>query len=387
MKVWSLLLALVVGFALLPSCREKSKINNQIVVTAIGIDAAADGLCKLSIQAIETLKTSGSLSEQSENATRLYEIEAPSVAAALEAFVTTAGRTTYILHNRVIAIGMSALHQQSLVSLTDYFVRNHEGRPLVDMVVCRDSAAAVLEVPSTSYTIPAEHLSMLLQKANRRGHAVRGRLLDVERTLSGMWDAALPIASIEGEGENRTLKTDGTALFRDGWYVGELDDDATRGLLFARGDLDSTLYTLELNQDQRLTVEVYNARTSVRLQPADSLTAADGRSGAYTFTITCDAGIVEESAPGSWDISQLPAINAALSARIRADVEQAIAASAIAHGSDVIALKRTAMKQAPSLIRGREYMWNALLPDCTYTANVVATVRKIGVESGETGQK
>ena len=102
MKVWSLLLALVIGFALLPSCREKSKINNQIVVTAIGVDAAADGLCKLSIQAIETLKTSGSLSEQNENATRLYEIEAPSVAAALEAFVTTAGRTTYILHNRVI---------------------------------------------------------------------------------------------------------------------------------------------------------------------------------------------------------------------------------------------------------------------------------------------
>lgn len=377
MKVWSLLLALVIGFALLPSCREKSKINNQIVVTAIGIDAAADGGCKLSIQAIETLKTAGSLSEQSENATRLYEIEAPSVAAALNAFVTTTGRTTYILHNRVIAIGMDMLNRQSLVALTDYFVRNHEGRPLVDMVVCREEAAAVLGVPSTSYTIPAEHIAMLLQEANRRGYAVRGRLLDVELALSGMWDATLPIVRIEGDGENQTLKTDGTALFRDGWYAGELDSDATRGLLFARGDLASTLYTLELSGRQTLTVAVYDTHTSLKLQPGA------GETGTYAFTITCNAEILEESAPEKWDKSQLPQVNAALSARIKADVESAIAASAIEHGSDVIALKRSAMKQVPTLIRGRESAWNALLPACTYTVDVTATVRKIGVESDE----
>ena len=57
-------LALAVGFALLPSCREKSLTNSRVVVTAVGIDAGEEADCRLSIQAIETLKTSGSLTER-----------------------------------------------------------------------------------------------------------------------------------------------------------------------------------------------------------------------------------------------------------------------------------------------------------------------------------
>ena len=44
MKVWVLALALAVGFALLPSCREKSLTNSRVVVTAEGIDALQSAL-------------------------------------------------------------------------------------------------------------------------------------------------------------------------------------------------------------------------------------------------------------------------------------------------------------------------------------------------------
>ena len=77
---------------MLPSCREKSLTNSRVVVTAVGIDAGEEADCRLSIQAIETLKTSGSLTEQAENATKVYDIEAPSVAGALQSFVTRTGR-------------------------------------------------------------------------------------------------------------------------------------------------------------------------------------------------------------------------------------------------------------------------------------------------------
>ena len=64
MKFWAIALALAVAAALLPSCQEKSETTRRIVVTAVGIDAGEDGRCRLSIQAIESLKTSGSLTEQ-----------------------------------------------------------------------------------------------------------------------------------------------------------------------------------------------------------------------------------------------------------------------------------------------------------------------------------
>ena len=98
-----LLFVLVIAAALLPSCREKSQISNRVVVTAIGIDDK-DGMCGVSIQAIEVLKTSGSLTEQEKNVTSVYSVEGKSVAGALTAFVADSGRSTYILHNKIIAL-------------------------------------------------------------------------------------------------------------------------------------------------------------------------------------------------------------------------------------------------------------------------------------------
>ncbi|MFR3458776.1 MAG: hypothetical protein ACLTTU_10995 [Bilophila wadsworthia] len=62
------------------------------------------------------------------------------------------GRSTYILHNKVIALGLTQI-EGPLETPLDYFIRNHEGRPLVDMVVCRGEAAKLLEVPSESAAI------------------------------------------------------------------------------------------------------------------------------------------------------------------------------------------------------------------------------------------
>lgn len=98
-----------------------------MVVTAIGIDDK-EGECGVSIQAIEVLKTSGSLTEQEKNATSVYTVEGQSVAGALKAFVADSGRSTYILHNKVIALGLTQIEKAPLETLLDYFIRNHEGR-------------------------------------------------------------------------------------------------------------------------------------------------------------------------------------------------------------------------------------------------------------------
>lgn len=109
--------------------------SSRAVVTAIGIDADGDGGCALSVQAVEALKTAGSLSQQEGNATRVYTGGGQTVSAALGSFISTLGRSAYILHNQAIVVGMEQAQQQTLTTLTDYFMRNYQGRPLVDMVM------------------------------------------------------------------------------------------------------------------------------------------------------------------------------------------------------------------------------------------------------------
>ncbi len=73
MKIWIILGLLALGMALVPSCKEKSQVSSRVIVTALGIDAAdgKEGL-QLSVQSVEPLLTSGSLTEQQENATAVY---------------------------------------------------------------------------------------------------------------------------------------------------------------------------------------------------------------------------------------------------------------------------------------------------------------------------
>ena len=333
----SFLLFLVVGIVMLPSCREKSQINHRVVVTAIGIDAGEEEGCRLSIQVIEVLKTSGSLTEQEHNATSVYKTEGLSVASALKSCVAASGRNTYILHNKIIALGMDQVKKQSLQSMLDYFIRSHEGRPQVDMAVCRGSAMDLLEVPSESTAVPSEQIAQMLEEGSQWGFVTRARILDVERALSGMYDIGLPIIRVEEEpddsesGESDTGNSrksahlDGTALFRNGIYAGDLDPEATRGLLFARGDL-------------------------------------------------------EEYMPENLGNSQIATVNALLSEAIRQDMNAALETSIGQYGCDVVGLKRLAMKRYPELVRGREEEWPDILKECAYSLSVDARVTKIGVE-------
>lgn len=379
MKIWVMTLILAVGFALLPSCREKSLTNSRVVVTAVGIDAGEEADCRLSIQAIETLKTSGSLTEQAENATKVYDIEAPSVAGALQSFVTRTGRSSYILHNRAVVIGLEQAKRRPLSALLDYFIRNHEGRSTVDMAVCRGEAAELLAVPSAGYTIPAEHLSVLLQQAGRQGFAVPTDLLDVERSTSGMYDMVMPIVRVDKTGEEPAMVMDGTAVFRRGEYAGELDEAATRGLLFGRGDLQTCTYPLSLpgtaEEPERLTVEVVSSKTKVHIRP-------EGEAAVIRLTITCSATVLEEYRAAGLESSDLKAVAGALQEAILQDVRSALDKTIGDWGCDVYGFSRMVKKKAPELVRGREGEWPARLRDCRFEVEVKADAAKAGGVAG-----
>ena len=358
-----LLFFLIIAIALLPSCREKTQINNRMVVTAIGIDEKEEG-CGISIQAIEVLKTSGSLTEQEKNATSVYTAEGQSVAGALKAFVADSGRSTYILHNKVIALGLSQIEKTPLETLLDYFIRNHEGRPLVDMVVCRGEASKLLEVPSESAAIPAEHLARLLEEGYEWGYAVRTRLLDVE-----------------GEEEHMRIHLDGTALFRSGAFAGELDESETRGLLYARGDFRKGLYVLPAAgrpEGERITLSVQNASTKVEVEP-------QGDTAHYRFQITCEAEILEEFLTGHLTTDEIHQAERQLAGVIREETERALAVST-GYGCDAVGLGRLTQKRYPSLIKWREEEWTALLKDCKFDVETEVRITKIGAESGEAPQ-
>lgn len=232
-------------------------------------------------------------------------MEGRSIAGSMQAFATQTGRGAYILHNKVVALGMEAAKTVPLPRLLDFFMRDHESRPTVNVVICRGKAEELVGMPSASYAIPAEQLANLLTEGERQGGCVRSTLLEVERALSGMADAVLPIVRVEGEEEKAMAVLDGAALFRNGVWVGELDASAIRGYLFIRNRLDSCIYVLDTDEGQvtaeirssKIKIGLTRTRTDGALQPAGRMRGRNP-GGIREYAAGCRAAPADRGTPG-----------------------------------------------------------------------------------------
>ena len=268
-----LVITLIVAVAFFPSCSRESSVSDQIVVTGIGISKTENGY-RLSVQAIDSLKTAGSLSEQGESATSVYTASGPSIAQALQAFLNETGRTTYILHNQLLVLPIDDYAQHSLYDTLDYFIRNLEGPSLVDVVFCREDPSVLLSLTSGNDAIEAEYISRLLDDSESRGLTKRSKLLDVQRAMGGMYDLAVPVLSVTDD----TPRLEGVALLRDGWWVGEMNTDQTRGLWLSDDPGEQLLYTME-----EATFRIRHPSVQTKIKEETS----------FIFTVTGDAEIVE----------------------------------------------------------------------------------------------
>ena len=204
-------------------------------------------------------------------------------------------------------------------------------------------------------------------------------LLDVERSTSGMYDMVMPIVRVDKTGEEPAMVMDGTAVFRRGEYAGELDEAATRGLLFGRGDLQTCTYLLSLpgtaEDPERLTVEVVSSKTKVHIRP-------EGEAAVIRLTITCSATVLEEYRAAGLESSDLKAVAGALQEAILQDVRSALDKTIGDWGCDVYGFSRMVKKKAPELVRGREGEWPARLRDCRFEIEIKADAAKAGGVAG-----
>lgn len=336
---------LVVVMLALFGRRDTGTIGEQVVVTAIGLEAGEESY-HLSIQAVDALKTAGSLSEQTENATTVYQARGMSVAQALQAFLNETGRSTYILHNRIIALNLRDYRDHSLFHMLDYFMRNPDGRTPAYLVLCRDDPAALLDISSANDAIPAEYVAQLLEEGEEWGIAWPSRLLDAERAFGGVMDLVMPIVGVEEE----TPQLEGTAVFRGGQVVGELDLPQTTGLLFAADRINKCLYTVE-----GLTFRITEAHTDLTI-------IKDGDGFSYTFTIGGNADIVEAEGNAAVSQKEKERLTEMVEQVIVDDLREALHLTVVQWRSDPLGLARQTAKQysitqeqAASLLTGSSY--------------------------------
>jgi spore germination protein KC len=168
------------------------------------------------------------------------------VLSAVREITHMQNRRLYFAHNKVLIIS-SDLAKQDIEEGLDPFTRDYEARMNIHILISRGKASEILEEVPDLEKVPALHLVGMInhQKLNSETVVVTLRDFNIA-TLSGSTAPVAPIVELyTSEEGKKKAKLDGTAVFKQGKMIGELDTLQTRGLLWVTDKAQSGALTVD----------------------------------------------------------------------------------------------------------------------------------------------
>jgi spore germination protein KC len=232
---------------LLTGCWNNRPITELAVVAGIGIDKAPDGNIEVTVQIISPSKSGGmqpsSGSSQSGSSTVTISSEGATTFDATRNLIPMLSKKAYYSQVKLLVIGEGAA-KDGLDKIWDLFERDHETKTIRVIVAKNGTAKSVLEANADVEQIGAVEISDTVD-STAYGKNVRIMAYTVSELLSQPL-TGIVTGAIDPNGATalKDMKVEGGAVFKHAKLAGYLDDDETRGYLFAENQIQSTILTI-----------------------------------------------------------------------------------------------------------------------------------------------
>ena len=290
---------LILSALALPSvsgCWDRKEINDLAFVTAAAIDRTEEGTVELSVQVFipraggrgNQLGQSGG-SEGGDSQTVVRSAKGKSIAEAMSRLQERFPRSIFWGHAEAYIFGEETA-KSGISDLVDFFLRFSQPREHAKIFVSRGKARTILELSPPIERYQAEVLREMAE--TRIG--VHVSLKDLAEMLVGdAGNAVLPILTIlppEGKDKKRTIAyISGTAIFRKDRMIGVLNQRLTRGLLWLRDEIQSSVVTIS-PRDADGYVSFYLLRSHTKLIPR-----IEGNNWSLTVKIKTEDDVIENT--------------------------------------------------------------------------------------------
>jgi spore germination protein KC len=252
----------------LTGCWDNRPLSDLSIVAGVGIDKSADGKFLVTVQILDKSGSQVSSSEydSEKSTTGVVGAAGDTIFEAISNIVPRMGDTLYFTHVQLMVIGEDVA-KEGLDHIWDYFERFHEtGRIFSVLVVKNGTAKSVLEAKPGTERIGA------LQVAQASEQTIYGEnaailsftvteLLSQPLTgiVTGVIDAAAGATSL------KDMIVEGGAVFKHGKLIGYLDNDESRGFLFASDKIKNTILTIANPAEDGKLVSIEVIRSSCKL--------------------------------------------------------------------------------------------------------------------------
>lgn len=260
-------LTLIVLFAVpLAGCWNNRPITQLAIVVGMGFDKAADGRILMSAE----IMLPGKLGMQAgsanggtnENASAIVTAEGDTGFDAARNLLARLNNKAYFAHVQLVVFG-SELAKDGLDLVWDFMERDNEfSRTMKVLVVKGGTANSIFEAKGMLDKLNAVEIVSTLASNAAYGKCVSLPSFKISEMLSEP-NTGIVTGLIDTLGNSSLDKMviQGGAVFKRGKLDGYLDPDATRGYLFATGQIQSTILVVP-NPEQKgklLALEVVNS--------------------------------------------------------------------------------------------------------------------------------
>ena len=402
--------ALVVLLSLLlQGCWSIHDPRDLTLASAFGVDAAGAGNLLLAVELVNPRIAGGPLGGGglTENPTRVLYSVAESVFRAQRAIDQTIGKLVFPGEASVALVGRK-LALAGAAPMLDFLVRQHQLRRTISLVLAEGDVAQILATPTIRDTASAEIVG-LLHNGNFTGYTsdVTANMFLADMALPGK-EPVMPVVSLtdlpQAQSATRPVSAPGAgasggqpdeasqagqpagskpqvmlmntiACFRHDKLIGVLTPSETRGLLFLRNAVSTTLISVPALEGEGSTViEVVRSQSSMK--PTVS------RSGTASFDIKVHVtGEVADVPVLTEDIGKL--------ARVR-ELEQQVARAVEGEVSacitrlqrelhtDCLGFGLAIYRQDPSYWRQIADQWHDLFQSVPYSVSAQVQIRSTG---------
>ncbi|WP_164669417.1 Ger(x)C family spore germination protein [Virgibacillus doumboii] len=262
-RLFSLSICLLI---LLAGCWDRTEINDLAIIVGIGLGKTDDDQIALSVQlvnpsAIGSGQGSGGAQQGSGQLTTVEKETGRTTFDADSKLQQKIPRRLFSGHNRVVFIG-EKMAKKGIRKHIDFLARHPNPRLRSYVFVTKGK-------PSDFFKVLPDLERSSAEVAREITNLKVGMSVDVKELLQVAADQgeriALPILEIEEEPPNTVgVRVSGTAVFKNGKMVGQLDEKMTRGVLWIRNEIKDAAVTVKPEgEEDHISFHIFEASTEL----------------------------------------------------------------------------------------------------------------------------
>ena len=389
-RIVILLLIMLTGLA--GGCWSRKEIMEVAVVLGTGVDQAADGRIRLTVQIARTEAFAGGAEAGAGGrapASWVVCAEGKTIQEAERYLAMKVPRDIYWGHCVILVIG-EAVARKGTGMVTNFFHRDRQPRETMWLMVAKGEAKAFLETYSALAKTSAQAAGFLTRM--RTGYSVQLREFAEMLASRGIQPAATAVAvkeagvTPEPKGQNgsspiKQVVLSGAAVFKEDKLIGWLDTYETRGLLWLKGEAMQGVITVPSpDEPQRLvSIRIRRGRTKV-------LSEYDGESVRFTVQIKVEGDLMEQqSREDLAKPEKIKTLEKEMAGEVKRRAAVALDKAQGEYGADVFGFGEAFHRQHKKEWRKLKERWDEEFARAEVDLAVEASIRGIGLLTKRAG--